>query len=195
MKKYLVIFVLCSAIASAQKQKNFAVEIHGQTVQGIGNNFIADGLDPFWGFGIEISRIIYKNFGLSLEYNTGYAEVKDISVFGELQKPSLTSLNLLSFYRYSINPKFDLEGNVGIGSTQLMSESVYRNVGFREGGTSFILGGKALYSLTKNNTLYLVGGPRIYFLSTSTDIENAEANRYYSHATLLNFSLGLRLYF
>ena len=195
MKKYLVIFVLCSIIASAQKQKNFAVEIHGQTVQGIGDNFIADGLDPFLGFGIGISKTVYKNLGLSLEYNQAFSEVKDTSVFGELQKPTITSLNLLAFYRYSINPKFDLEGNAGLGSTQLRSESVYRNVGFREGGTSFIVGAKALYSLTKNNNLYLVGGPRIYFLSTSTEIENADANRFYSNATLLNLSLGLRLYF
>ena len=179
----------------AQKQNNFSFELQGNTFTGIGNNFIAEGLGTFTGFGAAVSGTFYKNIGLSLDFHRGFSEVKDISVFGDLQKPALTSVEILGLYRYKVNNKFDMEGNIGVGSMYLKSRSIYRNEGFSENGTAFILGAKALYSITKNNSLYLVGAPRFYFLSTFTEIDNPKANRYYSTATLLNFTLGLRVYF
>ena len=195
MRKYLLFVILVSASIFGQKNNKFSVELQGNTFSGIGNNFIADGLGTFTGFGAAVSGRFYKNFGLSLEYHKGFSEVKDVSVFGDLEKPSLTSFELLALYRYSATDKFDLEGNIGVASMKVDSKSVYRGAGFSEGGTALIIGAKALYSLTKNNKLYVIGSPRLYFLSTSTTIDNPEADKYYSKATLFNLSLGLRLYF
>lgn len=195
MRKYLLFLLLVSASLFAQKKDNFSFELQGNTFTGIGNNFIADGVGTFTGFGAAISGTFYKNFGLSLEYHKGFSEVKDISVFGDLEKPSLSSIELLALYRYHATDKFALEGNVGVGSMRINSKSAYRTDGFSEGGTAFIIGGKALYSITKNNSLFIVGSPRLYFLSTSTTIDNPAADKYYSKSTLFNLSLGLRLYF
>lgn len=195
MRKHLLFLVLISASLSAQKKDRFSLELQGNTFSGAGNNFIADGVGTFVGFGAALSARIYKNFGLSVEYQKGYSEVKDISVFGDLEKPELNAFELLALYRYNVADKFEIEGNIGAGNIRINSKSTYRDQGFSEGGMAFIIGAKALYSITKNNSLYIVGSPRLYFLSTSTTIDNPEANQYYSKSTLFNLSLGLRLYF
>ena len=132
---------------------------------------------------------------MSFEFRKGFSEVKDVSVFGVLNSPDITSFELLALYRYNVTEKFDIEGNVGIARMRIKSKSDYRSDGFSKGGTAFVIGGKALYSITKNNTLYILGSPRLYFLATSTNIDNPEADKYYSKPTLFNFSLGLRFYF
>ena len=195
MKKYLLLFLLVSGIIFAQKKNNFSFELQGNTYSGLGNNFISDGLGTFTGFGAGITGIIYKNFGLGFEFHKGFTDVKDVSVFGDLKNPDLTTFEILVLYRYNATEKFDLEGNIGVANMQIKSKSDYRTDGFSEGGTAFVVGAKALYSITKNNSLYVLGSPKLYFLSTGTTIDNPEADKYYSKPTLLNLSLGLRLYF
>lgn len=195
MRKYLLFFLLVSGSLFAQKKDNFSFELQGNTYSGLGDNFIADGLGTFTGFGAALSGTIYKNFGLSLEFHKGFTTVKDVSVFGSLKDPDLTSLELLALYRYHASEKFQIEGNFGVANMQIKSKSDYRTDGFSEGGTAVVLGAKALYSITKNNSLYVLGAPKLYFLSTSTTIDNPEANKYYSKPTLFNLTIGLRLYF
>ena len=195
MRIYLLLAMLATGCLFGQKKNHFSVELQGNTFSGLGNNFISEGLGTFTGFGLGISGIIYKNFGLGIEVHKGFTQVKDISVFGDLQKPALTSVEIIGLYRYQATGKFDLEGNIGVASMRIKSNSEYRDDGYTEGGTAFLLGAKALYSLTNNNSLYLMGGPRFYFLSTDTEIDDSTADRYYSKATLFNFTLGLRLYF
>ena len=195
MKKYLLLFLLLSGSIFAQKKNNFSFELQGNTYSGLGNNFISDGLGTFTGFGAGITGIIYKNFGLGFEFHKGFTDVKDVSVFGDLKNPDLTTFEILVLYRYNATEKFDLEGNIGVANMQIKSKSDYRTDGFSEGGTAFVVGAKALYSITKNNSLYVLGSPKLYFLSTGTTIDNPEADKYYSKPTLLNLSLGLRLYF
>ena len=194
MKKYVFLFLLVSGSIFAQKD-NFSFELQGNTYSGLGNNFISEGLGTFTGFGAGITGIIYKNFGLGFEFHKGFTEVKDVSVFGDLRNPQLTTFEILALYRYHATEKFQIEGNIGIANMQIKSKSDYRTDGFSEGGTAFVLGAKGLYSITKNNSLYVLGSPRLYFLSTGTTIDNPEADKYYSKPTLLNFTLGLRLYF
>lgn len=195
MKKYLLLFLLVSGSIFAQKKDNFSFELQGNAYSGLGNNFISDGLGTFTGFGAGITGIIYKNFGLGFEFHKGFTDVKDVSVFGDLKNPDLTTFEILVLYRYNATEKFDLEGNIGVANMQIKSKSDYRTDGFSEGGTAFVLGAKALYSITKNNSLYVLGSPKLYFLSTGTSIDNPEADKYYSKPTLLNLTLGLRLYF
>lgn len=195
MIKYLIFLVLVSGNLRSQNKNNFSLELEGNSFTGIGNNFIADGLSTFTGIRGGFSGVVYKNAGLSLEYQKSFTQVKDVSVFGNLHSPELTSLEILAFYRYKAANKFDVEGNIGVGTMKIKSKSIYRKEGFSEGGSAFIIGGKALYSITKNNSLYLVAAPKLYFLSTFVEINDTGSDQYYSNSTLFNFSLGLRIYF
>lgn len=193
MKKYVILFMLLSQSADAQKN-NFSFELQGITYSGLGTNFISEGLGTFTGFGAGITGIIYENVGLGLEFHKGFTQVKDVSVFGDLKKPNLTTFEISALYRYPATEKLQIEGNIGVANMQIKSKSDYRTDGFSEGGTAFLLGVKALYSLTRKNSLYILASPKLYFLSTGTSIDHPEFDKYYSKPTLLNFTLGLRLY-
>ncbi|UFK98877.1 porin family protein [Kaistella faecalis] len=195
MKNVLLTFILISGICFSQETNKFAIEFKGNTFTGLGNNFVADGTKTFTGFGAGFTGTFYKNFGLGIEFNKGYSEVSDVSVFGDLHSPQLTLFDIYALYRYDVNQKLSIEGNIGGGFSQLKSYSDYRIEKFTEGGNTFFLGGKALYSVTKNNSLVLVAGPRFYFMHTFTEMDDPKIQKYYSKATLLNFSLGLRLCF
>lgn len=195
MRTITIIFVFLSALSFAQDSKKFSVELKGNTFAGLGNNFIAEGTTTFTGFGLGLTGLVYNNFGLGIEFNRGYADVKDVSVFGELNSPELTLIDLYGLYRFPATSKLDIEGNVGAGNLRIKSRTDYRSDEFLESGSTFFLGGKLLYSITKNDQLHVVGGSRLYFLSTITEMDDPEIDEYYSKATLLNFSLGLRLYF
>lgn len=195
MKNILILLILFSNFCFAQKPNNFSLELKGNTFTGLGDNWIADGTKTFTGIGFGFSGVVYKNFGVGLEYNTGYSEVKDISVFGDLYSPKLQTIDYFALYRYDINPKASIEGNIGGANLFLKSYSNYRSNYFSENGKAFLLGGKALYSITKNNKLYVFASGRLYFFNTDIEMGDEEIEKYYSKATLLNFSLGLRIYF
>ena len=195
MKSFLFIFILFSGICMSQETDKFAFELKGNTLTGMGSNFIAEGTNTFTGFGVGFTGIFLKNIGLGIEFNKSYSEVSDVSVFGDLHSPQFTLFDIYALYRYDVNQKLSVEGNIGGGFSQLKSYSNYRIEKFTEGGNTFFLGGKALYSVTKNNSLVLVAGPRFYFMHTFTEMDDPKIEKYYSKATLLNFSLGLRLCF
>lgn len=196
MKKSLFIFTLFSALVFGQQNdRNFAVELKGNTFNGIGDNFLADGAKTFAGFGLGVNGIVTRKIGLGLDFNKSYGQVKDISVYGDLRNPELTTLDLFAFYRHPFSEKFELEGQIGGGFFGIKSRSDYASREFKENGSGFLIGAKALYGLNAANNLFVVGGPRLYFASTNVDISDSKADKYYSEPALLNFTLGLRIYF
>ena len=195
MRKITFFFILISGLCFSQDSDRFAFELKGNSFTGIGNNFIADGTKTFTGFGAGFTGTFYKNFGLGIEFNKGYSEVSDVSVFGDLHSPQFTTFDYYALYRYQANNRLSFEGNIGGGYAKLKSYSNYRTKNFSESGSAFLVGAKAMYGLTKNNNLQLVAGPRFYFLSTFTEMNDPKIEKYYSKSTLLNLSLGLRICF
>lgn len=194
MKKLFCYFLLISLSVSAQKRNNFNFEIKGNTYTGIGNNYIADGTGTFTGFGIGLGFFVFKNFGLGFEFNNAYGKVKDPSVFGELRSPQWSSGEIYAFYRHPFSERFDAEGFIGSGFHSMVSKSNYSSKDFREGGSSFLLGAKALYRISSNKKVYVFASPKFYFLTNFTEMDDSAVQKYYAEPTLFNFSLGLRFY-
>ena len=195
MRKITFFFILISGLCFSQDSDRFAFELKGNSFTGIGNNFIADGTKTFTGFGVGFTGTFFKNIGLGIEFNKSYSEVSDVSVFGDLHSPQFTTFDYYALYRYQANNRLSFEGNIGGGYAKLKSYSNYRTKNFSESGNAFLVGAKAMYGLTKNNNLQLVAGPRFYFLSTFTEMNDHKIEKYYSKSTLLNLSLGLRICF
>ncbi|WP_332020937.1 hypothetical protein [Kaistella sp.] len=187
MKRFLFIFILFSGICLSQETDKFAFELKGNTLTGMGSNFT--------GFGVGFTGTFLKNIGLGIEFNKSYSEVSDVSVFGDLHSPQFTTFDYYALYRYQANNRLSFEGNIGGGYAKLKSYSNYRTKNFSESGNAFLVGAKAMYGLTKNNNLQLVVGPRFYFLSTFTEMNDPKIEKYYSKSTLLILSLGLRICF
>lgn len=93
MKNFLFIFILFSGICLSQETDKFAFELKGNTLTGMGSNFIAEGTNTFTGFGVGFTGTFLKNIGLGIEFNKSYSEVSDVSVFGDLHCPQFTTFD------------------------------------------------------------------------------------------------------
>lgn len=194
MKKFGYLFLLMAISLCAQKRNNFNFEVKGNTYTGIGNNYIADGTGTFAGFGLSLSFFVIKNFGIGFDFDKAYGNVKEQSVFGNLHSPQFTSGDIYAFYRHPISERFDAEAFIGSGFNSIVSKSNYSSKDFREGGSSFILGAKALYGISSKKKIYVFASPKFYFLTNFTEMDDSAVQKYYAKPTLFNFSLGLRFY-
>lgn len=193
-KFYLIVFMAICSLFSAQTSE-FSVDMKGNVAFPMGNNFMADGLKTFTGFGFGFNAIFFHHFGVGLEFNQFYSQVKDESVFGNLHSPTLTDFSLSLLYNRPLQNNFNIEGQLGFGSLPLKSKSIYRPDGFRENASSVILGAKLLYNITDNRKVQVFINPKFYFYSSVVEIDNPTIQDYYSKSTIFNLSLGLRFLF
>ncbi|MDR2207018.1 MAG: porin family protein [Flavobacteriaceae bacterium] len=184
-----------SEIKTETEKSFFTFELKGNLVQGIGDSFIADGLKSASGFAFSFSGTFHKNIGLGIEFSSASAKIKDASVFGDLESSKFRFIDIYALYYYPVSKKFALEGDLGGSVVSLKSESEYWDKDFKEDGSAFFLGAKAIYALTKDGTLNLIGGTKIYFFDSNVSIAEPHWNKYYSKSTLLNFNLGVRVRF
>lgn len=193
----MLLVVICTNAQENQKKKaRFAIDVKGNVGIPIGNNFVADGLNTFTGFGIGFQSVFIKDFGIGGEINQMFSDVKDVSVFGAMKNPRLTDFSFYLVYLHSFeNTNFDVEGKAGIGSLFLRSESVEWGDRFRQYGNQYILSGKILYKISKSNAVQVFFGPKLYFFDSNVNFAEKELERYYSKATILNLNLGFRFNF
>lgn len=194
MKK-LIFLLLISNLCLAQERGKFSFDTKFSTFSGLGNNFLHDGVNTFAGLGLGLSYKAYKNFGLGIDYTVGSTQVKDVSVFGSLKNPKISAFDFYFFYLYPVTNRLNAEANLGFGDMRIKSDSDYRTEGFREGGDSYLIGGKLYYDITPKKDLSAFFATRLYFYNSDVKMNNPQIEKYYSNATLLNFSLGLKLFF
>jgi len=195
MKKLIYSLSVAASVICYGQKPQFSVNIKGNVVFPTGNNFMADGLKTFSGFGLGFQGIVFHNFGIGLEFNKFYTDVKDVSVFGALKSPALTDFSISLLYQYPLNENFKIEGQAGIGSLEMKSRSDYRSDGFKETAKSVLLGAKVLYSLNESKSVQVFAGPKVYFYSSDLDFEDEAVKKYYSNATLFNINAGIRFNF
>ena len=194
MKKIFYLFLLAGGLAQAQDNQ-FSFELKGNVMIPAGDNFLKDGLKNFSGFGLGFQGFFYKGFGLGAEYNFTSSEVKNESVFGTLKAPSLSSWEAHLLYHFPLTKKWEGEGSFGLSALRLKSRSDYRSDGFKEHAGSVILGAKLFYALSEKPKVQVFASPKLYFYSSDTQIDQSDLQRYYSKATLINLSAGVRLNF
>jgi len=195
MKKYIFLILLgCTGYSYGQKAR-FSVDIKGNVLSPLGNNFMKDGLKTFTGLGVGFQGIFLYNFGIGVEYNNFFTSVKDESVFGSLHSPTLSDYSIFLIYQHSLSKKMEIEGQIGTGGMTLRSRSDYRSDDFKEHADSFIVGGKILYDISDGKKIQVFASPKLYFYSSDVQLEDKSAEKYYSKATLLNINLGVRFNF
>ena len=93
MKKILLFSLSLISIATfSQRRKKqdwtenvrSSIDPHVKVMVPLGNNFLKDTFDYFYGFGIGGNLNLYKNFGLGVEYTYFLANVKNTDKFGYL---------------------------------------------------------------------------------------------------------------
>lgn len=205
MRKLLLLAMLTLGILSidAQKRKNynwqenvkFSMDPHVKVMTALGNNFLKDTFDYFYGFGIGGNVNIYKSFGLGMEYTYFLANVKERGKFGSLGAPSMNNFDAYLFHQDKITEDFFIEELIGYSTYRMKSPFLDNSGDFREGNGGLNLGAKAIYTIDNEGLQQVVFGTRLNFYNARIGNQNPDIEKYYSKALLLNFSLAYRFSF
>lgn len=194
MRKILLLtaFVF-SLFAFAQKPK-FTLGINGVGVFPMGNNYLKDGVETFAGVGLNFQTVFKNNMGFGIELSRSFSNVKDESIFGELESPRLTNFTTYFLYKYPFSEALNLEGQIGYSYMALTSQSNYFSNNYTENASAFVLGTELSYHFPKAKMVEIYASPKVYFFNSEVKFEEKSIDRYYSKATLLNLNVGVRIY-
>jgi hypothetical protein len=204
MKKLLLFsFALISVATFSQRRKKqdwtenvkYSLDPHVKVMTSLGNNFMKDAFEYFYGFGIGGNVNLYKNFGLGVEYTYFLANVKRPELFGYLGSPSMNNFDWYVFHQNKITEDFFVEEIVGYSTYRMKSPYLDNRGNFSEGNGGLNLGAKAIYTVDATGTQQIVLNTRLNFYNSKIGNQNPDIEKYYSKATLLNIGLAYRINF
>lgn len=203
IRRSILFFIAIFSISvSAQRRKQswteqvkFSVDPHVKVMTSLGNNFLSESFDYFYGFGIGLNTNLYKNFGLGVEYTYFLATLKNPELFGYLGAPSMNNFDWYVFHKDKISEAFFVEEIVGYSTYRMKSPYLDNSGDFREGNGGLNLGAKAIYVLDVEGAQEIVLGGKLNFYNSKIGNQNPDLEKYYSKATLLNISLAYRFNF
>jgi hypothetical protein len=131
--------------------------------------------------------------GFGIELGRSYTEVKDKSLYGELESPRLTNISGYYIYKYPFANSFAVQGQIGFSLMALTSQSQYDSDTYTEHASAFFLGTEFSYQFPKVKKLEIYVSPKVYLFDSLVKFEEKDIDRYFSRATLLNINVGLRL--
>lgn len=203
MRITLLIFCGFSTFIFAQnKKKGLDVVSNIETkmivMKPIDNNHLSKLLMPFYGFGFGGNLMTPVNFGVGIDYNVLFSNVKygKQNLYGKIGSPTITSIDLYLTHREIISEEFSIEEMAGFNfyrPTNLLIDG--KNEKLKDNATGFNLGGKALYTLDREGyqTVFLAAKVNFYFSNIYN--ESAEIQNFYNRSTFLSLNLGYRYNF
>lgn len=193
MKRFLLqTAIFCSAFFYSQGVQP-SLGINAVTFLPMGNNHLKDGLKNFVGAGLTYQMVFKRNMGFGIELNRAFSNVKDRSVYGELEKPRLTNISAYFIYKYPFTETFSMQGQIGGSLMAITSQSRFTKDEFTEQASAFFLGTELSYEFPKTKKLEIYASPKLYFYDSFVDFRERDLDRYYSKAQLLNINVGIRL--
>lgn len=204
MKNFIALLFLCfSVFCFAQKKKKildvvFNIETKIIFLKPIGNNSLAKDLQPFYGFGFSGNLMTPINFGVGLDYNLLFSNVKydRKGIYGNLGAPKMTIIDFFLTHRDIISEDFFVEEMAGFSYYNHSSSYIdLKNEKNKSAGMGFNLGGKAVHILDPEGYQAVFATGKINYYSTNIYNENPEIQKYYNHSVFLSLSLGYRYNF
>lgn len=206
MSRFGLLFLIVPAIFFSQSRKkkplleemSFSIEPNVRVMKAIGNNSMNKALSPFVGFGLGGTLYVYKNFGLSAEYNYMTANLDKESnggLFGYMSAASMHNIEVSGVYKYNLGEDVDLEGLAGASIYRVSSKFIDKGGKFSEGNAGFHIGGKLLYTLDREGVQQVILGTKLNYYTASIRNQNPDIERFYSKAWFLNFSAAYRINF
>lgn len=203
IKKGVLFFILIYSVSvPAQRRKRswtenvtFSVDPHVKVMTSPGNNFLGDAFDYFYGFGIGLNANLYRNFGLGVEYTYFLANLKKPELSGYLGAPSMNNFDWYLFHKDKISEAFSVEESLGYSTYRMKSPFLDGSGKFSEGNGGLNFGAKAVLVLDAEGYQAVVFGAKINFYNAKIGNQNPDIEKFYSEATLLNFSAAYRITF
>lgn len=199
---FLTIFGISTFLFGQNKKKGLDVvsniEAKMIVMKPIGNNQLSKLLMPFYGFGFGGNLMTPVNFGVGLDYNVLFSNVKygEQNRYGNIGSPTITNIDLYVTHREIISEDFSIEEMAGFSfyrQTNLLIDG--KNEKLKDNATGFNLGGKALYTLDREGYQQVFVAAKVNFYFTNIYNENSEIQKFYNHSTFLSLNLGYRYNF
>lgn len=199
---FLIIFGISTFLFGQNKKKGLDVvsniEAKMIVMKPIGNNQLSKLLMPFYGFGFGGNLMTPVNFGVGLDYNVLFSNVKygEQNLYGNIGSPTITNIDLYVTHREIISEDFSIEEMAGFSfyrQTNLLIDG--QNEKLKDNATGFNLGGKALYTLDREGYQQVFVAAKVNFYFTNIYNENSEIQKFYNHSTFLSLNLGYRYNF
>lgn len=203
MRIALLLFLGISSLYSGQKKKYGPdvvsnIEVKIIAMKPIGNNHLSKLLTPFYGYGFGANLMTPINFGIGLDYNLLYANVKygEQNLYGNIGSPTIANIDLYLTHREMISEDFSIEEMAGFSyyrQTNLLVDAKSQKT--KDNATGFNLGGKALYTLDREGYQQVFVAAKVNFYFTNVYNENAEIKKFYNHSTFFSLNVGYRYNF
>ena len=204
MKKFLLFslaLISISTFSQRIKKQDWtenvrsSIDPYVKVMLPLGDNFLKDSFDYFYGFGIGGNLNLYKNFGLGVEYTYFLANVKNGDKFGYLGAPSMNNFDWYVFHKDKITEDFFVEEMLGYSTYRMKSPYLDNSGKFSEGNGGLNFGVKAIYTIDNAGFQQVVFGTKLNFYNAKIGNQNPDIADYYSKAVFLNFSLAYRYNF
>lgn len=204
MKKFLLFslaLISISTFSQRIKKQDWtenvrsSIDPYVKVMLPLGDNFLKDSFDYFYGLGIGGNLNLYKNFGLGVEYTYFLANVKNGDKFGYLGAPSMNNFDWYVFHKDKITEDFFVEEMLGYSTYRMKSPYLDNSGKFSEGNGGLNLGVKAIYTIDNEGFQQVVFGTKLNFYNAKIGNQNPDIAGYYSKAVFLNFSLAYRYNF
>ena len=198
MRIALLLLFGFSTVFFAQKKKNVLdvvsnIEVKMIAMKPLGNNHLAKLLMPFYGFGFGGNLMTPINFGVGVDYNVLFSNVKygEQNRYGNIGSPTITNIDVYLTHREIISEDFSLEEMAGFSfyrQTNLLVDA--KNQKLKDNATGFNLGAKGLYTLDREGyqQVFISGKVNLYF--TNIYNGNTEIKKFYDRSIFLSFDMG-----
>lgn len=198
---FTFLFTLLSLFSLAQKKNKLDVVSNAEgrvvVMKALGNNSLAKDLGTFYGFGAGGQLMTPLNFGIGLDYNLLFADVKPErqNYFGNLGSQNLTNIDVNLIHKEYISEDFFLEEMIGFSYFRLKSSLFPSKEQYAEGKGGFNLGVKAVYTLDREGYQQFVLGLKGNGYFSGVNNENSTIEKYYNKSFLISLSFGYRYNF
>ena len=199
---FLIMFCVSTFLFGQNKKKGLDVvsniEAKMIVMKPIGNNHLSKLLTPFYGFGFGGNLMTPINFGVGLDYNVLFSNVKygEQNLYGNIGSPTITNIDLYITHREIISEDFSIEEMAGFSyyrQTNLLVDAKSQKI--KDNASGFNLGGKALYTLDREGYQQVFVSAKVNFYFTNIYNENSEIQKFYNRSTFLSLNLGYRYNF
>ena len=203
MRKIFLLFLLLNIVfLQAQKKRKSMditsdLEVRALAVKALGNNTLSKDFGVFYGVGAGGQLMTPTNFGVGIEYNLLFGDVKygRENYFGNLGSQRLTSIDLSIIHKNDISEDFFIEQQAGFSLYRLNSTLYPGNEKYSEGRGGFHLGAKAVFTIDREGHQQFVFGAKGNAYFSGTNNENAKIEKYYRQSFLVSLSFGYRYHF
>ena len=203
MRFTLLFFLGFSTLFFSQKKKKGLdvvsnIETKVIVMKPIGNNHLAQLLTPFYGFGFGGNLMTPVNFGVGVDYNVLFSNVKygAENEYGNIGSPTITNIDFYLTHRDFISEDFYIEEMLGFSyyrQTNILIDSKSQKI--KDNSTGFNIGGKLLYTLDREGYQQVFLSGKVNFYYNNVYNENPEIQKFYNHSTFLSLNVGYRYNF